>query len=495
MPHGRLADTKPYRSKCKVLSFENIIEKYVPSAARALLQVHGTRFVAVPKGAPIAEYCPEAKGDEGANDAEAFYYIEGNTVYAREPFIGPVIIHECGHAISNALMGGKQTPDVVLTEYAMALADTDQKTATVLLMALHEQIDGPPPTDCGLDLSKFITPYASRTPDEFMAECFRAYCGASWAEGMPTTGWQNATPERLRELHPGMAEWFDYLFGRCPEAPRCDGFQWNPATPGEIREQRALVAKCDREFNASHLSFVADAAGFMGAHLAAESLLWAAAHLASMLGFGTLGAVLVRDERPKAPARFQKLTLGQEPNPIPACDVCGAEADELCAKGCPGEATRGARPCSNCGALVFDGGARHFNCRPRCDVCHLPAHEPLSCGMAALARLEGKRLARERFQPFHLGGGEVWSAILTGASMVYLAVKAGQGPEPSTRDRKPLTVAELRARLADRGDPLHTLVKYALTCCVLASLWVANDHALGILGVLTYVGSDEYSRL
>jgi len=27
---------------------------------------------------------------------------------------------------------------------------------------------------------------------------------------------------------------------------------------------------------------------------------------------------------------------------IPPCDTCGAEAEELCGKGCPAEATRGA---------------------------------------------------------------------------------------------------------------------------------------------------------
>jgi len=106
------------------------------------------------------------------------FVVEERTVYLRSRSV-MTIAHEFGHALDCALGGG------------VYRSSTDPHLRRFFTEA-----------------SAYVTPYAATAPDEYFAECLRAYVEAN----DPASFWPRATRSRLRRIDPQMYDYVERLF-------------------------------------------------------------------------------------------------------------------------------------------------------------------------------------------------------------------------------------------------------------------------------------------
>lgn len=145
----------------------------------AFAQAQGARIVTLARKQRYSQASPALRRlgvdvDSWPAPPAGLFVVEERSVYlcSRSPMTAA---HEFGHALDCALGGGIYRSSVDPT-----------------LRALFREA------------TEFVTPYAATSPDEYFAECIRAYVAANDSSSL----WPRATRRRLRSIDPGM---FNYL--------------------------------------------------------------------------------------------------------------------------------------------------------------------------------------------------------------------------------------------------------------------------------------------
>lgn len=158
------------------------LQRFAPGAL-AFARANGIRVVLLRKGERYNDASPAllrlgADVDRWPSPPAGLFVVEERTVYlrSRSPM---TVAHEFGHALDCALGNGV---------YRSA---TDAHVKRLFKNA-----------------TRFVTPYAATAPDEYFAECLRAYVEVNDTNSL----WPRATRRRLRRIDASMYEYVQHLF-------------------------------------------------------------------------------------------------------------------------------------------------------------------------------------------------------------------------------------------------------------------------------------------
>ena len=170
----------------------DILAKYALPGLLAFLRAYGIRIVVLGSGPRTSLFRHASPAlahlaSNGTADVDKWpcppaglFVVSEGTLYLRI-VSGMTVMHELGHALDLALGGG--------TMYQSS--DPNSFVATSFASA-----------------TKYVTPYAASSQDEYFAESFRAYVGANEGNSL----WPIASRTRLADCNPDMVAYFDTIF-------------------------------------------------------------------------------------------------------------------------------------------------------------------------------------------------------------------------------------------------------------------------------------------
>src|SRR5579884_2272786 len=167
---------------CSKTAITRTLRKFGNAALRYALQ-RGIRIVPLIRGERYQQRSGALRRlgvdvDAWPAPPAGLFVVEERTVYLRSRSV-MTIAHEFGHALDCALGGG------------VYRSSTDPHLRRFFTEA-----------------SAYVTPYAATAPDEYFAECLRAYVEAN----DPASFWPRATRSRLRRIDPQMYDYVERLF-------------------------------------------------------------------------------------------------------------------------------------------------------------------------------------------------------------------------------------------------------------------------------------------
>ncbi len=154
---------------------ESILSQYVPSYVLSFLTDERAKIVPLPEGLTYARASTAIRRLAAGVDAwpvppAGLFVVEERTVYLRT-VSSITVVHELGHALDCVLGAGEYRSSV----------------DPVIRRAFESA-------------TRFVTPYAASSLDEFFAESWRAYLGAN----DPNSLWPTVTRARLEACAPTM---------------------------------------------------------------------------------------------------------------------------------------------------------------------------------------------------------------------------------------------------------------------------------------------------